>query len=96
MSHSPTVAIMQWRNEIELHTDNMLKTLVWHGASRETSINELKKYDVVLTSYAVVESCFRKQHSGFKRKGMIVKEKSILHSIKWNRVIVGPSSLRNE
>ncbi|EIW62201.1 uncharacterized protein TRAVEDRAFT_144646 [Trametes versicolor FP-101664 SS1] len=85
---APTVAIMQWRNEIELHTDNMLKTLVWHGASRESSISELKKYDVVLTSYAVVESCFRKQHSGFKRKGMIVKEKSVLHSIKWNRVIL--------
>ena len=43
----PTVAIMQWRNEIELHTDNLLKTLVWHGASRESSAKELKKYDVV-------------------------------------------------
>lgn len=38
---------MQWRNEIEMHTDNMLKTLVWHGSSRETSVKELKKYDVV-------------------------------------------------
>ncbi|CDO74187.1 Glycosyltransferase Family 2 protein [Trametes cinnabarina] len=85
---APTVAIMQWRNEIEMHTDNMLKTLVWHGASRESSISELKKYDVVLTSYAVLESCFRKQHSGFKRKGKIVKEKSPLHAIEWNRVIL--------
>ncbi|KAH9853400.1 SNF2 family N-terminal domain-containing protein [Lenzites betulinus] len=85
---APTVAIMQWRNEIELHTDNLLKTLVWHGASRESSISELKKFDVVLTSYAVMESCFRKQHSGFKRKGRIVKEKSALHSIEWNRVIL--------
>ncbi|KAI0676710.1 SNF2 family N-terminal domain-containing protein [Trametes maxima] len=85
---APTVAIMQWRNEIELHTDNLLKTLVWHGASRESSISELKKYDVVLTSYAVLESCFRKQHSGFKRKGKIVKEKSPLHLIEWNRVIL--------
>lgn len=44
---------MQWRNEIELHTDNLLKTLVWHGSSRETSTKELKKYDVVcdLPSY---------------------------------------------
>ncbi|KAI0772507.1 SNF2 family N-terminal domain-containing protein [Trametes elegans] len=85
---APTVAIMQWRNEIEMHTDNVLKTLVWHGSSRESSINELKKYDVVLTSYAVMESCFRKQHSGFKRKGKIVKEKSPLHAIEWNRVIL--------
>ena len=102
----PTVAIMQWRNEIETHTDNMLKTLVWHGSSRETSTKELKKYDVVsvslsviglviyvdvfkiLTSYAVLESCFRKEISGFKRKGKIVKEKSPLHAIQWHRIIV--------
>ncbi|KAI0722038.1 SNF2 family N-terminal domain-containing protein [Cerioporus squamosus] len=85
---APTVAIMQWRNEIELHTDNLLKTLVWHGSSRESSVKELKKYDVVLTSYAVLESCFRKEHNGFKRKGHIVKEKSPLHAIEWNRVIL--------
>ncbi|TFK88380.1 hypothetical protein K466DRAFT_520961 [Polyporus arcularius HHB13444] len=85
---APTVAIMQWRNEIELHTDNLLKTLVWHGSSRESNVKELKKYDVVLTSYSVLESCFRKEHSGFKRKGHIVKEKSPLHAIEWNRVIL--------
>ncbi|KAM5532664.1 hypothetical protein V8D89_013708 [Ganoderma adspersum] len=85
---APTVAIMQWRNEIEMHTDNMLKTLVWHGSSRETSTRELKKYDVILTSYAVLESCFRKEISGFKRKGKIVKEKSPLHAINWHRVIL--------
>ena len=33
-------------------------------------------------------SCFRKQQSGFKRKGMIVKEKSPLHQIYWHRIIV--------
>ena len=42
----------------------------------------------VLTSYAVLESCFRKEHSGFKRKGKIIKEKSPLHAIEWNRIIV--------
>lgn len=45
-------------------------------------------YDKVLTSFAVVESCFRKQESGFKRKGLIVKEPSPLHQIKWNRIVV--------
>ena len=57
----PTVAIMQWRNEIELHTDNLLKTLVWHGSSRESSVQELKKYDVVLTTYQTVA----KEHDNF-------------------------------
>lgn len=42
----------------------------------------------VLTTYAVLESSYRKQQSGFKRKGMIIKEKSPLHHIQWNRVIL--------
>ena len=78
---------MQWRNEIAAHTDDM-KVLVWHGSGRESDTKQLIKYDVVLTTYAVLESCFRKQHSGFKRKGQIIKENSPLHAIEWNRVIV--------
>lgn len=44
----------------------------------------------VLTTYAVLESAFRKQHSGFKRKGKIVKEKSPVHQMQWSRIIVRP------
>ncbi|KAF8803919.1 hypothetical protein BYT27DRAFT_7195263 [Phlegmacium glaucopus] len=84
---APTVAIMQWRNELNAHTDG-LKVLVWHGSSRESNVEALKKYDVVLTTYAILESCFRKQQSGFKRKGMIVKEKSPVHQIHWNRIVL--------
>ncbi|EAU80544.2 DNA repair protein rad16 [Coprinopsis cinerea okayama7 len=83
----PTVAIMQWRNEIAAHTEGV-KVLVWHGASRESDAAQLKKFDVVLTTYAVLESCFRKQHSGFKRKGMIVKEQSPVHAVHWKRVVL--------
>ncbi|EIW82150.1 hypothetical protein CONPUDRAFT_122767 [Coniophora puteana RWD-64-598 SS2] len=84
---APTVALMQWRNEIAAHTEGM-NVLVWYGSTRMTDPKELKKYDVVLTTYAVLESVFRKQQSGFKRKGMIVKERSPLHSMKWNRIIL--------
>ena len=65
-----------------------MDVLVWHGASRVTDPKELKKYDVVLTTYAVLESCFRKQSSGFKRKGITVKEKSPLHAVEWERIVV--------
>lgn len=44
--HRPTVAIMQWKNEIEAFTDGM-KIAIWHGASREGNIKELMKFDVV-------------------------------------------------
>jgi DNA repair protein RAD16 len=40
---------MQWRNEIEAHT-NGIKVLVWHGASRESDMEQLKKHDVVCSS----------------------------------------------
>ncbi|KAJ7499427.1 SNF2 family N-terminal domain-containing protein [Mycena latifolia] len=83
---APTVAIMQWKNEIAAHTDG-LQVLVWHGSGRETNPGELEKYDVVLTTYAVMESSFRKQELGFKRKGHLVKEKSPLHRVHWNRII---------
>ncbi|KAI0069235.1 hypothetical protein BV25DRAFT_1896248 [Artomyces pyxidatus] len=84
---APTVAIMQWRNEIDAHTESM-QVLVWHGNTRINDPKELQKYDVVLTTYAVLESCFRKQQSGFKRKGAIIKEKSPLHAVEWNRIVL--------
>ncbi|QRW01449.1 nucleotide excision repair protein RAD16 [Ceratobasidium sp. AG-Ba] len=84
---APTVALMQWRNEIEAHTEGF-KVYMFHGGSREKSTTELAKYDVVLTTYAVLESSFRKEVSGFKRKGEIVKEKSPLHAVTWRRIVL--------
>lgn len=94
---APTVAVMQWKHEVLSHTDG-LKVLVWHGPYRETNHTELAKYDVVLTTYSVLESCFRKQETGFKRKRetargksaeyQIIKEKSPVHQIKWHRIIL--------
>ena len=84
---SPTVALIQWKREIESHAEG-LKVLVWHGGNRNTNAKEIAKYDVVLSTYSVLESCFRKQQYGFKRKGQIVKEASPLHQILWKRAIV--------
>ncbi|THU89973.1 hypothetical protein K435DRAFT_728656 [Dendrothele bispora CBS 962.96] len=84
---APTVAIMQWKSEIETHTDGM-RVCVWHGNSRESNAKELGKHDVVLTTYAVLESSFRKQERGFKRSGKIIKEKSPVHQIQWHRIIL--------
>lgn len=83
---------MQWKHEIESHAEG-LKVLVWHGGNRNTDTGEITKYDVVLSTYAVLESCFRKQQHGFKRKGQIVKEASPLHKIQWHRTIVSRITL---
>ncbi|KAG9034356.1 DNA repair protein rad16 [Tulasnella sp. JGI-2019a] len=84
---APTVAIMQWRNEIELHT-NGFKVMVYHGGAREKDPKVLGSCDVVLTTYAVLESNFRRQESGFQKKNVIMKEKSVLHEIEWARVVL--------
>ena len=55
------------------YTENF-KVLVWHGSDRETDAAEVQKYDVVLATYAVLESSFRKEHQGFKRKGVTIKD----------------------
>lgn len=84
---APTVAILQWRNEIQKYTSGFNVT-VWHGANRSVDAKNLEKADVVLTSYGVLESAFRKKVQGFRRKGMIIKEESVVHNINWHRVIL--------
>ncbi|KAK9478294.1 SNF2 family N-terminal domain-containing protein [Lipomyces japonicus] len=84
----PTVAIMQWKNEIASNTAGKLSTTIFHGATRVDDPKKLKEFDVVITSYSVLESVFRKEHSGFRRKDGRVKSKSPLHAIKFHRVIL--------
>lgn len=85
---APTVALMQWKSEIETHTNNILKVGLFHGASRAKNLKELEEFDVILTSYAVVESSYRKERYGFTKKAKKVKEKSILHQKRFYRVIL--------
>lgn len=85
---APTVAVMQWRNEIEEFAGDALKILVYHGSNRTESTDEIREYDVVLTTYAVVESVYRRQSSGFTRKGEKVRLPSPLHTIHFHRVIL--------
>jgi len=86
---APTVAIMQWCNELAKYAPQF-KVVLWHGANRATTSQsgELKKADVVLTSYAVLESSFRRQEQGFQRKGEKFTEKSAVHNIEWRRVVL--------
>lgn len=65
----PTVAILQWYAEFqERVAKDKLKVLVFHGSDRIKSATVMAGYDVVLSTYSVIESLFRKQTYGFKRK----------------------------
>ncbi|KAL1408272.1 DNA repair protein rad16 [Vanrija albida] len=83
---APVVALMQWKHEIETHAEGFT-TCLYHGSHRVKAA-ELKKYDVVLTSYGTLEAAFRRQQLGFKRQNLMIKEKSALHSFQWFRVIL--------
>ncbi|OMH83638.1 DNA repair protein RAD16 [Zancudomyces culisetae] len=83
----PTVALIQWKNEIQLYAPS-LKVVMYYGTDRNKKSKELESKDVVLTTYAVLESCFRKQNYGVRRRGTMVKEQSMLHTINWHRVIL--------
>ncbi|KAG0369172.1 SNF2 family N-terminal domain-containing protein [Gamsiella multidivaricata] len=84
---APTVAIMQWMSEIKDHAPS-LSVLVFHGNNRTESMKELMKHDVVVTTYSIIESGYRKQKYGVKRGGMTIKEDSLLHRINWHRIIL--------
>ncbi|KAH6893088.1 SNF2 family N-terminal domain-containing protein [Thelonectria olida] len=87
----PPVALMQWQQEIKSYTDGTLKTFVFHGTNQKAksmTAKELKKFDVIMMSYNSLESMYRKQEKGFKRKDGIYKERSVMHSINFHRVIL--------
>ncbi|KAG4416384.1 hypothetical protein IFR04_010493 [Cadophora malorum] len=87
----PPVAIMQWQQEIKDYTDGTLKTFVWHGTNslvKTMTYDKLMEFDVILMSYNTLEAMYRKQEKGFKRKGQLVKEKSLMHMIQFHRVIL--------
>ncbi|AQZ10507.1 RAD16 (YBR114W) [Zygosaccharomyces parabailii] len=85
---APTVALMQWKNEIDEHTGGALKVYVFHGANRTNNVADLKGYQVVLTTYSVLESVYRLQAYGFRRKTGLKKERSVLHNVDFYRVVL--------
>ncbi|OAX82687.1 hypothetical protein ACJ72_02965 [Emergomyces africanus] len=87
----PPVALMQWQSEIEQYTDGKLKVLVHHGSNpkiKNLSAKQLKTYDVIMISYAGLESMHRKEVKGWKRNDGLVKADSVIHSIHFHRLIL--------
>jgi SNF2 family DNA or RNA helicase len=59
---APLALIKQWEGEIKdrIEQDHALKVCVHHGPQRTKSYKELKKYDVVITTYQTLSS----EHAG--------------------------------
>ncbi|EEC47372.1 predicted protein [Phaeodactylum tricornutum CCAP 1055/1] len=62
----PVIALHQWKTEIEKFTElDTLSVGIYHGPNRATDMPPelMQKYDVVLTTYQVLEQDFRKMMS---------------------------------
>ena len=88
----PPVALIQWQSEITDYTSGKLKVLIYHLSAnpkcRKMKVKDLKQYDVIMVSYSSLESLHRKEQKGWTRDGGMVKEDSVLHSIKFHRLIL--------
>ncbi|KAJ5780851.1 Zinc finger RING-type [Penicillium paradoxum] len=87
----PPVALMQWVSEIKEYTDGKLKVLVYHNSDakvKKLTPADIRKYDVIMISYASLESIHRKQEKGFSRGETMVKSDSVIHSIHYHRLIL--------
>ena len=87
----PPVALMQWQAEINSYTDGKLKVLVYHNTNpkvKHMKTKELKTYNIIMVSYSGLESMYRKENKGWNRNDGIVKEDSVLHAIKFHRLIL--------
>ncbi|KAL4870075.1 hypothetical protein BDV12DRAFT_166550 [Aspergillus spectabilis] len=65
----PLSTVNNWVSQIREHLkDHALSSYVFHGSSRTTSVDELSKYDVVITTYSIVLS--ELSGRGSRRAGM--------------------------
>lgn len=62
---APVALLQQWKREIEekLYAENQLSIYILHGEKRAALFSQLKRYDVVLTTYGTLASELkRKEH----------------------------------
>ncbi len=65
---SPLSTVANWEEQIATHVkEGTLKYYIYHGANRISDLNELAKYDIVITTYSIVSSEFTGRG---KRKGI--------------------------
>jgi hypothetical protein len=57
----PLSTIGNWEEQMKAHLDeNTLNTYVYHGSKRETDLNKLAEYDLIITTYQVIANEYQK------------------------------------
>lgn len=92
----PVVAVSQWVGEIDRFTSKgSIQVLVYHGANRNRTLEQFKKYDFVITTYSLVEAEYRKYIMPPRKKcrycgRLLHKEKLFIHL----KYFCGPDALK--
>lgn len=90
----PVVAVMQWKSEIERFVErNHLSIYIHHGPKRCALPEKIASYDIVLTTYSIIENEIRKTLGREKVpckycKKKYLPDKLILH----NKYFCGPNA----
>ncbi|KAF1326725.1 Atp-dependent helicase, partial [Globisporangium splendens] len=94
----PLVAVMQWKTEIERFVErDHLSIYIHHGAKRTELPSKIASYDIVLTTYSIIESEIRKTLGGEKVpckycKKKYLPDKLVLH----NKYFCGPNAKKTK
>ncbi|KAJ3156294.1 hypothetical protein HK101_001498 [Irineochytrium annulatum] len=85
----PVGLMRQWKNEIEEKADG-LRVLIYHGPNRTQSKFELRKYDVVMTTYMVIamERPTEGGHIGVDGQLVESQKAGPIFRARWHRVIL--------
>ncbi|KAL1760634.1 SNF2 family N-terminal domain-containing protein [Schizophyllum commune] len=95
---APLSIISNWEKQLEDHcAPGALKSCTYYGATRGMSAEELKKYDVVITTYQVISGEWADRAGGQparkKKKGVAGGS---LFDVKWKRIVLDEGhSIRN-
>ncbi|GLE00708.1 hypothetical protein PINS_up009496 [Pythium insidiosum] len=90
----PLVAVMQWKSEIERFVErDHLSIYIHHGPKRSDLVEKIASYDVVLTTYSIIESEVRATLGAMKVsckycKRKFLPERLVLH----NKYFCGPDA----
>ena len=86
----PLSVMSNWEKQIEDHVQpGALTSCVYYGKTRDMSPAELKRYDVVITTYQTLASDYMLKGKGGSNKQPERKLRSSgLYSLQWRRVIL--------
>ncbi|KAK8869977.1 hypothetical protein IAR55_000547 [Kwoniella newhampshirensis] len=108
---APLALLSQWKNEIESKTTpGLMRVLIYHGQKRVKSANNMKQYDVVMTTYGTLTSEFGSEHKHKKKVRIddpdaseedeqytVTRKQGPLMKVKWYRVILDEAhQIRNK